>query len=66
MSYSVLKKYKEYVIKEKDTNHVVFTTDDEREARKMCRSLNLGSGFNGFTPYFMTITYLQNKKKGNQ
>jgi len=56
MSYRV-KKTKgkpKFNIIEKDTELVVHTLNNETEARKLCRSLNLGSGFNGFTPPFFT------------
>ena len=46
-----------YNIIEKDSELTVFTTRDENESRSMCRSLNLGSGFNGNTPSFFCTTY---------
>lgn len=57
MSYRVskVKGTNTYNIVEKSSELVVQTMDDEKEARKLCRSLNLGAGFNGFTPTFFTI-----------
>jgi len=54
MSYQV-KKDKTYQVVEKDTDLVVFEANSERTARSMCRSLNLGSGFAGFTPTFFAL-----------
>lgn len=39
------------------TGQSVITYDNEEAARSMVRSLNLGSGFQGFTPGFMTVDY---------
>ena len=52
MTYKVLKKQDEYSIIEKDTNLVIEIFKEEKEARTLCRSLNLGSGFGGYTPIF--------------
>lgn len=52
MTYKVLKKQDEYSIIEKDTNLVIEMFKEEKEARTLCRSLNLGSGFGGYTPTF--------------
>lgn len=57
MSYIVQKTEKTFDIVEKDNNLIVKTTSDESEARKLCRSLNLGAGFNGFTPSFFCYSY---------
>lgn len=54
MSYRVENKNKEYIIVEKDTELVIAKFIAQKEARALCRSLNLGSGFNGFTPNFFT------------
>jgi len=57
MSYRVskVKNESKFNIIEKGSELIVHTIDDEKEARKMCRSLNLGAGFNGFTPPFFTV-----------
>lgn len=52
----------EYQIIEKDTELVVMEYNNYGEARALCRSLNLGSGFDGFTPMFFTQEYKQTKK----
>lgn len=62
MSYTVLKKERVCLIQEKDTDQVVFECKSEVDARKMCRSLNLGAGFNGLTPGFF-LTKFSNKQK---
>jgi hypothetical protein len=57
MSYIVHKTETAFDIIEKDNNLVIKTMTDEPEARKLCRSLNLGAGFNGFTPSFFCYSY---------
>lgn len=53
MSYSVTKNENNtFDITEKDTNTTIFMKTNEKHARNYCRKLNLGSGFNGFTPLF--------------
>lgn len=55
MSYSVIKNDKNlYDIFEKDSEVVIEVgKQNEAEARAVCRKLNLGSGFNGWTPEFV-------------
>jgi len=36
---------------------IVFSFDNEESARKMSRQLNLGHGFDGWTPDFFNIKY---------
>ena len=62
MSYRVVEDEKTNNIVEKETELVIAKIRSSREARKMCRSLNLGSGFNGYTPVFFTLEYKQTKK----
>ena len=57
MSYIVQKTEKAFNIIEKGNDLVVKITTDEAEARKACRALNLGAGFNGFTPTFFCYNY---------
>jgi len=53
MSYSVKENEKfSYDIIEKDTDITIVMKTNEKRARELCRKLNLGSGFNGFTPVF--------------
>lgn len=52
MSYSVVKRGEVYNIMEKESDTEIILERKEKEARDICRKLNLGSGFNGFTPHF--------------
>ena len=62
--YSVVKESNtRWHVLEVPTNQNVYTVKTEKDARDMVRSLNLGSGFNGFTPTFMTVQYLLCKQK---
>lgn len=62
MSYKVRKRKGKNDIIEKDTNMVIHSSTDYNESRNICRSLNLGAGFQGFTPSFFTLDY--DTKKG--
>lgn len=55
MSYSVIKNEKSlYDIFEKESDVVIeLSKTDEKDARAVCRKMNLGSGFNGWTPEFV-------------
>jgi tRNA U55 pseudouridine synthase TruB len=62
MSYSVVKnRCKSYDLLEKNTSTIIeMSVEDETLIRSMCRKLNLGSGFNGWTPTFIAkklLTY---------
>lgn len=57
MSYTVKEVNGEYVIFEKDSENTIEIKGDEKKARDMCRKLNLGSGFNGWTPTFLAKSY---------
>lgn len=54
MSYSVKQGEIGYNIVEKDTDVVIVLERSESDARALCRKMNLGSGFNGWTPPFFT------------
>jgi hypothetical protein len=54
MSYSVKQGKTGYNIIEKDTDLTIELERSEKEARDLCRKMNLGSGFNGWTPTFFT------------
>lgn len=54
MSYSVKKSNDQYDILEKDSGILIETHGDEKNARDICRKLNLGSGFEGWTPTFFS------------
>lgn len=51
---------------ENTTGQVVFKTDIQDELRSMCRTLNLGGGFNGFTPSFFCYDYSITKKSPDE
>lgn len=57
MSYYIRELESIYQIVEKDSELIVQETKDKAFARSRCRSLNLGSGFNGFTPTFFCAKY---------
>lgn len=52
MSYSVKKGEVGYNILEKETDALIQLEKSEEEIRDICRKMNLGSGFNGWTPDF--------------
>jgi hypothetical protein len=52
MSYRVLETDRGYDIVEKETDAVIELSAKEKEAKDLCRKLNLGSGFCGWTPLF--------------
>jgi hypothetical protein len=54
MSYSVKKSENGYSILEKNTDVLIELDYTEEKARDLCRKMNLGSGFNGWTPTFFT------------
>lgn len=58
MSYKVHRNNEgSYDILEKDTDTVVMLSTVESRARDLCRKMNLGSGFNGWTPEFFNAKY---------
>ena len=48
MSYRVIRNK----VIEKQTDLVVYKSDIVEDVTRVCRTLNLGGGFNGFTPSF--------------
>lgn len=52
MSYRVLKTETGYGIMEKESDTLIELKKPENEVRDLCRKLNLGTGFNGWTPIF--------------
>lgn len=63
MSYSVQKRESVYLIVEKDTEQVIDTCKSEVRARALCRTLNLGAGFNGLTPPFFLSKFSIRQKE---
>lgn len=53
MSYSVKPSENGYDIFEKESETLIELKVNEKDARDFCRKLNLGSGFNGWTPTFV-------------
>ena len=66
MTYRVEQTNDNYSIIEKDTELNIFQTQRERDARELCRSLNLGGGFNGYTPVFFTQGFKQKERPSIQ
>jgi hypothetical protein len=63
MSYKVIKTEDGYDLLEKNSNVTIeIGITDEIAARSVCRKLNLGSGFNGWTPAFLAIRLTKNDK----
>ena len=54
MSYKV----EQNKIVEKGTNLVVYKSDTVDDITGVCRTLNLGGGFNGFTPSFFCVDFI--------
>ena len=57
MSYIVKKTDVAYNIYEKGSNVLIELSFEEKKARDLCRKLNLGSGFNGWTPMFFAVKH---------
>jgi len=57
MSYKVVKSQNAYSIFEKESDVTIDLQTDEKRARDLCRKMNLGSGFNGWTPPFFAVKY---------
>jgi hypothetical protein len=65
MGYRVNENNNSFEIVEKGSELIVARRNDKDAATKLCRSLNLGSGFDGFTPPFFTLKYPDDHAKGN-
>lgn len=53
LDYKVVKVGESYCVQEKATGYYVHTYDNQADAKKTMKFLNLGGGFSGFTPEFM-------------
>lgn len=53
MSYRVLKTDNGFDLFESGSDTVIELKKPEKEVKDLCRKLNLGSGFNGWTPTFV-------------
>lgn len=52
LNYKVIKEGKDFHIKETSTNEVILILDSKEKAQKIATHLNMGGGFDGFTPKF--------------
>jgi hypothetical protein len=66
MTYRVEKENGVFLVIEKDTDQIVFDCGCENEARDYCRVLNLGSGFNGYTPSFFLQNFKQKERPSSE
>ncbi len=57
MSYTVKQNGVLHEVIERGTDLTVAIKNDNESARKLARTLNLGGGFNGFTPSFFCYRY---------
>ena len=57
MSYAVTVKEGKYDLLEKSSDVLIELNYEEKKANDICRKLNLGGGFNGWTPPFFAIKY---------
>jgi hypothetical protein len=57
MSYTLKKADTAYNIYEKGGDVLIELSFEEKKAKDLCRKLNLGSGFNGWTPMFFATKY---------
>jgi len=60
MSYTVKLNEGQYDILEKETDTTIELNTKEKSARDICRKLNLGAGFNGWTPEFVAYRLKKN------
>lgn len=49
----------EFAILEIESNMIIFKSMNEVLVKRMCKSLNGGSGFDGHTPRFFNLMYTQ-------
>ncbi len=57
MAYTTRKINSEHGVYEKETDQIVAKFDERDKAKVLTRSLNLGKGFNGWTPEFFLYEY---------
>lgn len=57
MSYTVKEKDGSFDIYEKNSDVLIELKSEEKRAKDLCRKLNLGSGFNGWTPLFFAVKH---------
>ena len=59
MMYKIKTFGNEFAILEIESNMIVFKSMNEVLVKKLCKSLNGGSGFFGHTPRFFSLLYTQ-------
>ena len=64
MPYTMRNNKDLFEIVEKGSELVVAIRNTKEDATKLTRSLNLGAGFDGFTPPFFTLKYPDDPAKG--
>lgn len=52
VDYKIVKQGNVFNVVEQATDHIVFTSVDEKDAKLFARKWNLGEGFSGWTPAF--------------
>ncbi len=53
LDYKVVKIGESYFVEEKSTGYQIKSFNNQNDAKKMMKFLNLGGGFAGFTPHFI-------------
>jgi hypothetical protein len=53
VNYSTIEIGGTYVVQEKQTGYYVYAANTREEAKKVMKHLNLGGGFDGYTPAFV-------------
>lgn len=59
MMYKIKTFGNEFAILEIESNMIIFKSMNEVLVKKLCKSLNGGSGFFGHTPRFFSLLYTQ-------
>ena len=66
VNYSIIDINGTYFVEEKQTGYHVYSSKTREEAKKVMKHLNLGGGFDGFSPGFVVnglISTLNNNSK---
>lgn len=56
LNYSIVERNKNFLVVETATNQPIKNFNNKDVARKFMRHLNLGGGFNGWTPKFFVAS----------
>ena len=58
MNYKIItEKGKNYIVVETQTDQTIKSFSDFNQARKLMKFLNLGGGFDGWTPSFLLVDF---------